>query len=158
MGSITMVDGSHLWREIIGEDSTSRHFAERDRGELEEMLRENADYNGAAVNKVVMEIPKGHVSFHHCRTYHGSGPNRSEQPRRAISLHLQDGQNQYRRFTLSTGEPVAYNHDTLVRATPERLPDYADPEYCPVIWRGDLSPGSVRETPAGAGRPERTGQ
>jgi ectoine hydroxylase-related dioxygenase (phytanoyl-CoA dioxygenase family) len=83
-----------------------------------------------------MVIPKGHMSFHHCRTYHGSGANRSGQPRRAISLHLQDGANRYRRRTLSDGTPVVYNHDHLVRRDAEGAPDYSDPQYCPVLWNG----------------------
>jgi ectoine hydroxylase-related dioxygenase (phytanoyl-CoA dioxygenase family) len=134
MGTITMVDGSHRWREIGRTDSVTRHFAERDRDDLERVLAENAAYNGAEVRKVPMEIPKGHMSFHHCRTYHGSGANRSGRPRRAVSLHLQDGANEYRRFALSDGTEVAYNHDSLVRRLPDGRPDYADPEYCPVLW------------------------
>jgi hypothetical protein len=134
-GTITMIDGSHLWKETGGGDSTSRHFAERDNADLDEMLRENAEFNNSEVRRVPMLIPKGHVSFHHCRTYHGSGANLSDQPRRAISLHLQDGANEYREFRLSAGTPVAYNHDSLVRRTPDGRPDYADPAYCPVIWR-----------------------
>jgi ectoine hydroxylase-related dioxygenase (phytanoyl-CoA dioxygenase family) len=82
-----------------------------------------------------MVIPKGHLSFHHCRTYHGSGLNRADRPRRAISLHLQDGDNRYREVTLSDGTPVRYNHDYLVRRTPAGEPDYSDPEFCPVLWR-----------------------
>jgi ectoine hydroxylase-related dioxygenase (phytanoyl-CoA dioxygenase family) len=135
MGTITMVDGSHRWREIGADDSTTRHFAERDRSELEQLLAENAAFNGTEVRKVPMVIPKGHMSFHHCRTYHGSGRNRSDRPRRAVSFHLQDGANEYRRFALSTGDPVAYNHDVVVRHTADGRPDYADPTYCPVIWR-----------------------
>ncbi len=135
MGTITMVDGSHRWREIGTDDSTTRHFAERDRSELEQLLAENAAHNGAEVRKVPMVIPKGHMSFHHCRTYHGSGPNRGDRPRRAISFHLQDGANEYRRFELSTGDLVTYNHDVLVRCTADGRPDYADPAYCPVLWR-----------------------
>ncbi len=135
MGTITMVDGSHQWKEIGGNDATSRHFAERDRSELDRMLEENAEFNGETVRKIEMQIPKGHVSFHHCRTYHGSGPNLSDRPRRALSLHMQDGANQYHPFTLSDGTPVSYNHDSLVRRTAAGHPDYADPEYCPTLWR-----------------------
>jgi ectoine hydroxylase-related dioxygenase (phytanoyl-CoA dioxygenase family) len=134
MGTITMVDGSHRWRETGADDSTVRHFAERDRHQLETMLAENAAFNGTEVRKVPMVIPKGHLSFHHCRTYHGSGPNVSGRPRRAISLHLQDGDNGYRAFPLAAGGLAAYNHDVLVRRTADGRPDYADPEYCPVIW------------------------
>ncbi len=135
MGTITMVDGSHRWRETAAKDSTTRHFAQRDRADLERTLRENAAYNGAEVHTTPMVIPKGHMSFHHCRTYHGSGPNRSDQPRRAISLHLQDGANEHRTFRLSDGSVVGYNHDALVRRTADGRPDYADPEFCPVLWR-----------------------
>jgi hypothetical protein len=135
MGTITMIDGSHRWREIGGGDGTTRHFAHRSREELEELLRRNAAYNHADIVRVPMVIPRGHVSFHHCRTYHGSGANRASVPRRAISLHLQDGGNQYREFRRSDGSAVAYNHDHFVRRTPAGDPDYADPEFCPPIWR-----------------------
>lgn len=134
MGTITMVDGSHRWQETAENDATSLHFAERDRNELEVMLEENAAHNGSEVVKIPVRIPRGHVNFHHCRTYHGSGANVSDRPRRAISLHLQDGENQYRDFRRSDGTAVAYNHDVLVRRTAGGTPDYSDPEYCPVVW------------------------
>jgi len=134
-GTLTYVDGSHLWKEIGGDDNTTKHFAYRVNSELDKLLEENAEFNGAEVRKVPMIIPKGHMSFHHCRTYHGSGPNRRDVPRRAISFHLQDGDNAYRPFPLSDGSVVQYNHDTLVRRTPDGHPDYADPDYCPVLWR-----------------------
>lgn len=135
MGTITMIDGSHLWREIGRDDSMTRHFAERERSEMERVLAENAAYNNTEVVKVPMIIPKGHMSFHHCRTYHGSAANHSPHPRRAISFHLQDGENTYRPFVLSTGAILAYNHDVLVRRLPDGRPDYSDPDICPVLWR-----------------------
>lgn len=141
MGTITMVDGSHRWREIDSDDSMTRHFAERDSNHLERVLAANAAYNQAEVVKVPIVIPKGHMSFHHCRTYHGSPGNRSSRPRRAVSLHLQDGDNSYRRFELSTGEVLAYNHDVLVRRTPDGRPDYSDPRFCPVLWQDPATAG-----------------
>jgi phytanoyl-CoA dioxygenase PhyH len=135
MGTITMVDGSHRWEEVGAEDSQTRHFAERDRSELEDMLSANAAHNGVEVNKIPMVIPKGHMSFHHCRTYHGSGANVSSRPRRAVSLHMQDGANTFREFPLSDGTHAFYNHDSLVRRTADGRPDYADPDYCPTLWR-----------------------
>jgi len=134
MGTITMVDGSHNWKETADNDATSLHFAERDGSELDAMLEENAHYNGVEVRKIPIRIPKGHVNFHHCRTYHGSGPNVSDRPRRAISFHLQDGENRYRDFRRSDGTPVSYNHDVLVRKTAQGTPDYSDPEYLPLLW------------------------
>jgi hypothetical protein len=134
MGTITMVDGSHRWSEVPGDDST-RHFAHRDRSELDELLERNARHNGATVRRIPMVIPKGHMSFHHCRTYHGSGPNLSDRPRRAVSLHMQDGANRYRPYRRPSGEPVVYNHDVLVRRTADGGPDYSDPTFCPVLWQ-----------------------
>src|SRR5215469_5602555 len=89
MGTITMIDGSHLWKDIPGDDST-RHFAQRDRSELEGLLHKTAEFNGGEVTTIPMVIPKGHMSFHHCRIYHGSSHNKPTMPRRAISLHMQD--------------------------------------------------------------------
>jgi len=134
MGTITMIDGSHRWREIAGDDST-RHFAQRDRSELESILQETALLNSTQVRQVPMVIPKGHMSFHHCRIYHGSGHNRSDRPRRALSLHLQDGENRWRPYQRPDGGLLAYNHDAIVRQTSGGVPDYADPEFCPVLWR-----------------------
>lgn len=135
MGTIAMVDGSHRWTEVGADDSTTRHFAERDRSQLEQMLTENAAHNGVEVRKVPVVIPKGHMSFHHCRIYHGSGANVSGRPRRAVSLHLQDGANEFREFPLSDGGLAFYNHDSLVQKTSDGRPDYADPDYCPILWR-----------------------
>jgi ectoine hydroxylase-related dioxygenase (phytanoyl-CoA dioxygenase family) len=135
MGTITMVDGSHRWKEIGTDDSMTNHFAERDQADLERVLTDNAAFNNADVVKIPMIIPKGHMSFHHCRIYHGSPSNRSDRPRRAVSFHLQDGDNRYREFTLSTGDALAYNHDVVVRKGPDGRPDYSDPDICPVLWR-----------------------
>jgi ectoine hydroxylase-related dioxygenase (phytanoyl-CoA dioxygenase family) len=141
MGTITMVDGSHRWVEVPGDDST-RHFAQRDRAQLAALLLANAQHNGTQVTPIPMVIPKGHMSFHHCKIYHGSGPNLASRPRQAISLHLQDGDNAYRPYRRPDGSAVVYNHDVLVRRTAAGTPDYADPEFCPVLWRSaaGLSP------------------
>ena len=135
-GTITMVDGSNRWQEFPSGEDTTRHFARRDRSELESVLAANAAHNGAQVRKIPVVIPRGHVSFHHCRTYHGSGANLADTPRRAVSLHLQDGANQYRPATRPDGTPASSTHDAVVRRTADGRPDYADPEICPTVWRG----------------------
>jgi hypothetical protein len=68
------------------------------------------------------------------RTLHGSGPNRTAEPRYAISVQLQDRANRYRAACEPDGSPIAYVHDTFVRRTADGEPDYADPELCPVVW------------------------
>ena len=135
MGTITMVDGSNNWKEIGFDDSTTKHFAHRDKSQLDQMLQQNADYNNVELVKIPVVIPKGHVNFHSCLTYHGSGANRSDRPRRAISLHLQDGDNRYRAFTRRDGSKVTYNHEHFVRRDASGAPDYSDPDFCPPIWR-----------------------
>jgi ectoine hydroxylase-related dioxygenase (phytanoyl-CoA dioxygenase family) len=142
MGTITMIDGSHRWQETGRVDSVTKHFAERDNSDLERVLAENAAYNNVEVVKIPVIIPKGHMSFHHCRIYHGSLANRSPRPRRAVSLHLQDGENAYREFVLTTGEVLTYNHDAVVRRLPDGRPDYSDPEFCPVVWRNPTRPAN----------------
>jgi hypothetical protein len=37
----------------------------------------------------------------------------------------------------SDGTAVEYNHDQLVRRAPDGTPDYADPRFCPVLWRAE---------------------
>ncbi|MDO0924222.1 phytanoyl-CoA dioxygenase family protein [Streptomyces sp. TG1A-8] len=131
-GTITMVNGSHLW--------TERHGADRGSGAPEDvareyLLRNDAERNGRAeVERVPVHIPRGHMTFHHCLLYHGSGPNRGTRPRRAISFHLQDEENAYRPHHLSDGRQQPYKHDRLVRTTPDGTPDYADPDFCPRLW------------------------
>jgi ectoine hydroxylase-related dioxygenase (phytanoyl-CoA dioxygenase family) len=142
MGTITMIDGSHRWQETGRVDSVTKHFAERDNSDLERVLAENAAHNNVEVVKIPVIIPKGHMSFHHCRIYHGSLANRSPRPRRAVSLHLQDGENAYREFVLTTGEVLTYNHDAVVRRLPDGRPDYSDPEFCPVVWRNPTRPAN----------------
>ena len=140
MGTITMIDGSHRWNRSPDARLTAEHFAGQDNLRMEAILERTAAHNHAEIRKIPMIIPKGHVSFHHCRTFHGSGANRSPMPRRAISLHLQDGENAYRAFRLADGGLATYNHDGLLRRTPRGTPDYSDPEFCPVIWRDQSGP------------------
>ncbi len=45
-------------------------------------------FEGHPVYFVMCPVKKGHVHFHHSLTWHGSGPNSSRRPRRAIALHF----------------------------------------------------------------------
>ncbi|MEU6130941.1 phytanoyl-CoA dioxygenase family protein [Saccharopolyspora sp. NPDC047091] len=136
LGTLTVVDGSHRWSEFRGWDSRRGHAAVEGDQQREHLLTEASRRNGAEVVKLPMTIPQGHMTFHHCRLYHGSGPNLGDRPRRAISMHLQDGSNAYRDHRLATdSRQTTYKHDELVRRTADGVPDYADPEFCPVLWQ-----------------------
>jgi ectoine hydroxylase-related dioxygenase (phytanoyl-CoA dioxygenase family) len=71
------------------------------------------------------------VTFHHCRTVHGSGPNRSGAPRRSMAIHLQPADNGYRPVG-DDGLPTYHRNDELVRRA-DGVPDYTDPRICPVL-------------------------
>ncbi len=79
-GPIMFLDGSHKWENIEG-----MSFFRTDLTDLEKEISRR----GYELKRVPAAIKKGQVSFHHCKTLHGSGPNTSARPRRALSVHMQ---------------------------------------------------------------------
>jgi ectoine hydroxylase-related dioxygenase (phytanoyl-CoA dioxygenase family) len=74
------------------------------------------------------------VSFHHCRTIHGSRPNTSDRPRLALAVHMQDEANRYVPATDGSGRLLTHLNDFLCRKDLGGHPDYSDPAVCPVLW------------------------
>lgn len=127
IGTITMIDGSHRWPDnTAGLDFFS--------GDLEG-LEQRFQTGGQAVVKTPMILDKGQVSFHHCLTIHGSGPNLDDRPRRSIAVHLQDADNRFREFTTPDGQRMWHGNCALT-AGADGAPDFSDPAVCPVIWSG----------------------
>ena len=79
-----------------------------------------------------MVLPRGSVTFHHCGTVHGSGPNRSAAPRRSMAIHLQPADNRHRGLG-DDARPTYHRNDELVRRV-DGTPDYTDPRICPVLF------------------------
>ncbi len=133
MGTITMIDRSHRWPSSAAVEAVraGTTFISDEVETVERRLHEL----GLGVEKVPMSLKKGQVSFHSCRTFHGSDINRSQQARISVTIHLQDESNRYREAYKDNGEPVVHNTDLLVRRLHTGEPDYCDPEICPVIWR-----------------------
>ncbi len=129
MGTLTVIDGSHRWK---GNQSMAT-FRERDLDALVQSFRTG----GEEVREVPMQLKKGQVSFHHCLTIHGSLPNRSQQPRIALAVHMQDESNRYQEHIDASGRRTVHVNDMLVRKDAEGKPDYADPEICPILWEED---------------------
>jgi hypothetical protein len=129
MGTITMIDQSHTWPD----NTEVLDFFNHDLAALEQQFRTG----GHPVQKVPMILRKGEVSFHHCLTIHGSGPNLTTRPRRAIAVHLQDGSNRYQSGYFPDGTPARHPNDQLVRHI-NGVPDYADPTFCPQLWLPQL--------------------
>ncbi len=127
MGPLTVIDGSHRWPGSDG----MRTFNDRDLDRLEQSFQTG----GAPVKKVTQVLRKGQVSFHHCLTLHGSLPNRSQKTRLALTVHMQDGDNRYCTRLDAHGRPLLHINDLLCRRGPDGLPDYSDPEICPILWQ-----------------------
>lgn len=122
-GPVMFVAGSHRWDEqadldFFDQDLTTigRYAAERD------------------LRIVNATLARGQVSFHHCRTIHGSGPNHSGEPRRSIAIHLQPGDNHHVTGHNPDGTIAAHHNDVLTAARSDGAPDYADPAVCPRLW------------------------
>jgi ectoine hydroxylase-related dioxygenase (phytanoyl-CoA dioxygenase family) len=143
-GTLTMIDGSHRW--------SSRHGTDRPTGPdgdlaRDYLLQRDAEASGAEIHRIPVRIPRGHMTFHHCLLYHGSGSNTSGEPRQSISLHLQDAANTYRPYAESAGRHEPYKHDWLVRRDAAGLPDYTDPGFCPQVWPDVAHSGAAARNP-----------
>ena len=125
MGTIMMVDSSIDWPD----NSEGLDFFSNDLVGLEKRF----NTGGKPVVKVPVNLLKGQVSFHHCLTIHGSGPNRKGQPRRSIAVHMQDQGNHYQKNYYKDGSLARHDNDALCRKI-EGMPDYSDPRICPVLW------------------------
>lgn len=126
MGPLTVIDGSHRWADT-GAMTT---FVDRD---LEETERRFFPSDQPA-RRVPFLLRRGQMSFHHCDTVHGSLPNRSDRDRIALTIHFQDGDNEYVEHTNCRGQRSLHLNDLLCRKREDGSPDYADPEICPILW------------------------
>lgn len=124
VGVVTFVPGSHLW-----ELPTGIGFFEKDMAAQEARLAEHGD-----VSYVAPQLQRGDVTFHHCRTVHGSRPNLSDRPRRSMAIHLQPGDNRWVESVDPAGEPAYHRNDSLVRADEHGRPDYTDPRICSLLY------------------------
>jgi phytanoyl-CoA hydroxylase len=114
-GCMRMVPGSHLWGNQI-------KFLEG----LPNFDAMPASFEGHDLKVVKCPVKKGGVHFHDSLTWHGSGPNTSGRPRRAIALHYMTDQTHYdasgdhvmKRFvSVKDGEVLAGEHFPLVSKT-----------------------------------------
>jgi ectoine hydroxylase-related dioxygenase (phytanoyl-CoA dioxygenase family) len=114
-GCMSMVPGSHTWGPYhggtIGTDETTYGPAPEDKAFVPE---------GTSIEPVPVPVRAGSVVFHHCLTWHGAPPNRSERPRPAIAVHYMPGWTRYeprgpghlveRHITVGPGEILHGEH------------------------------------------------
>lgn len=108
-GPMNFVPGSHRWG-LVGEGD----FFGTDRAAQRDKVRVPA---GETWSEAPALLAAGAASFHHCLTYHGSGPNLSAQPRRSFALHL----------CTEKAQPIPGAQDYYIS-------HLDDPVMCPVIY------------------------
>ena len=126
LGTLMVVAGSHKWAgDLRGFHLTALEASEA-----------GLTSPDGSLQKVPLTLRAGQVSFHHCHTVHGSGANVAARPRISVSVHLQDGENRYRKAMAPDGEAGWHRNDMLCRRTGGE-PDYADRDICPELWRAE---------------------
>lgn len=117
-GAVAFLPGSHRW-DIAGLD-----FFSQDAGGLNAAITAQ----GFDPTPFVPRMRRGQVSFHHCRTVHGSSANLGTASRRSLAIHLQPADNRWR-------PGASHPNDALVRTDlVTKAPDYTDPAIQPLLW------------------------
>lgn len=129
-GCMQMVPGSHKWGVLDG------NFFEQD---LDKLKADIERESGQKFETVPIEMKAGQVSFHHCLTIHGSGPNVTTRPRRSLVLHLMPNGAHY-----VAGSPCDNHMNAILM---QRLGGKDGDRF-----EGDLWPLLYSESPVAAGR------
>lgn len=119
-GGMRTIVGSHKWGLIEGSDS----FFDQD---LEALAERFAAQGGSPWLDEPCILKAGEVSFHHALTFHGSGANRTQQPRLSLVSHLMPGDTAYR-----VGQPWHPNVVFLGPNAYDGQPFVGD--YWPQLW------------------------
>ena len=120
-GCMHVVPGSHKWGTFQGD------FFNQD---LDALKKKFEQETGREFITMPLEMKAGQVSFHHCLTIHGSGPNLGVDPRRSIAIHLQPGDAQY-----IAGTPDDQHMNAiLMRELGRKDGDHFAGDYWPVLY------------------------
>jgi ectoine hydroxylase-related dioxygenase (phytanoyl-CoA dioxygenase family) len=84
-GCMRVLDGSHRWGLIGGVRALQAASVESALELLPARLRERA-----ARCEIALELGPGDVTLHHCLTFHASGDNASDEPRKTLLVRLCD--------------------------------------------------------------------
>jgi len=91
-GAMRTIAGSHKWGLVEG----SNGFFSKDLEAQRVTFEERGRAAGGAWEDVPTTLKAGQVVFHHCLTFHGSGPNNSTAPRLAFAVHVLSKESRYR--------------------------------------------------------------
>ena len=129
LGTMHFVKGSHRW----GWQAAYSHFGRYDMEEQERVIRQYMP-EGEKYETAPVYLEAGRVSFHHCLTLHGSGPNLARrQHRRAIAIHIQADECRWCR----TGDKADdHKCSQEMERLGKRYGDKFEGDYWPVLWSG----------------------
>lgn len=124
-GTMELVRTSHTWEQSTpsGEFHAPVNYRQP--------MQAAAKKAGVEPDIVAVEVPAGGGSFHHGWTWHGSGQNRGDKPRRSLVLHAMRADVEYVPEKFHTGIGPIYGR--YRKLTGNEL----DENHFPVIWRED---------------------
>lgn len=124
-GTMELVRGSHKWSHSPPE---GEFHGPKD---YRRYMLAAAEREGVEPDIRYVEVKKGGGSFHHGWTWHGSGHNTAQVPRRSLVLHAMRSDVEYHPAHLSEGTGRIYSRY-------KHLADNViDENYFPVLWRED---------------------
>ncbi len=124
-GTIEYVRGSHRWP--VQPPAGQFHAPD----DYRKPMVDAANALNQPAEIVPLEVKAGSGSFHHGGTWHGSGANQSDNPRRALVLHAMPSEVEYAPAHFSQGIGPIYSRY-------KRLGDnQLDENYFPILWRED---------------------
>jgi len=117
-GTIEYVRGSHRWNLSPMVDQ----FHAPD--DYREAMEAAAVHAGATPEIVQIEVPAGACVLHAGRTWHGSGPNLGDRPRRSVVAHCIPSNAQFHR------ENISYIYSRYKHAGDKTM----DESFFPILW------------------------
>jgi phytanoyl-CoA hydroxylase len=124
-GCMSMVPGSHKWGPHKGGTIGTNPDDFTPTPDLSLLPPD------AKVEIVPCPVKKGEVMFHHCLTWHGSPPNRSERGRPAIAVHYMPG---YTRYEKDPGQTHLVEHNVEVQPG-----EVLKGSHFPTVWENGKS-------------------
>ncbi|MEY2471237.1 MAG: hypothetical protein QOK28_566 [Actinomycetota bacterium] len=121
-GAMQVIVGSHKWGHIAG----ASNFLGTDVDAQFAALN-----NGRRAEARHLSMRAGQVSFHHVLTFHGSGPNTSDRPRRSLAVHYMAGD----LTAIDEGEGWRHYNLGLLQGRGKGVGDaFADDELWPLVY------------------------
>ena len=126
-----LVRGSHRW----GSAPPARQFHGPEAYRRE--MQAAATRAGVEPEIVPVVVPRGGGAFHHGWTWHGSGFNHSDKPRRTLVLHAISSEARYVKENFKQGIGGIYGRYRRF------ADDSLDENHFPILWReqGGRTPG-----------------